>query len=140
MLIKGRTPSNIQANTTAKPFSAASGANRANLKRCNRESETRRRVSVVGAVLRGELLSATWCIADLSWMSLDFRVVPSSDLVSVDSASVNGLADTEGDQDQRSCHQHPTGMEAARPPKVTESAKQVEAADEYAGREPRVRL
>src|SRR6516162_1217695 len=30
--------------------------------------------------------------------------------------------------------------EAARPPKVTESAKQVEAADEYAGREPRVPL
>jgi hypothetical protein len=64
----------------------------------------------------------------------------SSDLVSVDWVSVNGFADTEGDQNQRSCHQHPTGMEAARPPKVTESAKQVEAADEYAGREPCVRL
>src|SRR5262249_23172665 len=62
-------------------------------------------------------------------------VGPISDLV-----SVKGLADTEGDQNQRNCHQHPTGMGAARPPKVTESAKQVEAADEYPDREPHIPL
>jgi hypothetical protein len=73
-------------------------------------------------------------------MRAEVRQVPSSNLVPADSISVNGLADTEGDQNQRNGHQHPTGVEAARPPKVTESAKQKEAADEYAGREPRVPL
>src|SRR5262249_32449349 len=57
-----------------------------------------------------------------------------------DWVSVKGLADTEGDQNQRHSHQHPTGREAARPPKVTESAEQVEAADEYADREPHIPL
>jgi hypothetical protein len=69
-----------------------------------------------------------------------FAFVPTSDLVAVNLVSVDGLANTEGDQNQRNGHQHPTGMEAARPPEVTEGAKQVEAADEYAGREPRVPL
>ena len=66
--------------------------------------------------------------------------MPKSRFKAARAVSVKRLADPEGDQNQRSRHKHPTGMEAARPPKVTESAKQVEAADEHAGREPRVPL
>jgi hypothetical protein len=35
---------------------------------------------------------------------------------------------------------HPTGMAAAQPPEVTESAKEAEAANEYADGESRVAL
>ena len=45
-------------------------------------------------------------------------------------ASATGFVDTEGDQNERGCHEHPARMKAARPPKVSESAKQVKAPDE----------
>ena len=46
------------------------------------------------------------------------------------SASAAGFVDTEGDQQEGGCHEHPGRMSTARRPKVAESAKQVEAANE----------
>ena len=41
-----------------------------------------------------------------------------------------GFGQTEGDQNERGCHEHPARMKAARPPEVSESAKQVKAPNE----------
>src|SRR5262245_42466943 len=67
-------------------------------------------------------------------LQMPFCFRPNSDLPKV--ASANGFVDTEGDQNERDCHEHPARMRAARYPKVSDSAIQVEAANEQAGREP----
>src|SRR5215510_15127792 len=53
---------------------------------------------------------------------------PISDLAKV--ASAAGFVDTEDDQNERCCHEHPAWMATTRPPKIAESAKQVGAANE----------
>ena len=71
-------------------------------------------------------------------MSLGVKTRPVSHLAKV--ASAAGFVDTEDDQNERNRHQHPAGMTTARSPKVADSTIQVGAADEQAGREPRVPL
>ena len=56
------------------------------------------------------------------------RSRPISDLAKV--ASAAGFVDTEDDQNERCCHEHPAWMTTTRPPKVAESAQQVGAANE----------
>ena len=48
------------------------------------------------------------------------RVRLTSDLAKV--ASAAGFVDTDDDQNERGCHEHPTRMATARRPKVAESA------------------
>jgi hypothetical protein len=55
-------------------------------------------------------------------------------------ASAAEFADTEDDQNERGCHEHPARMATARRPKVAESTKKVEAANEYTSCEPCVLL
>src|ERR1700730_5981954 len=55
-------------------------------------------------------------------------------------ASAAGFVDTEDDQYERSWHEHPAGVKAARHPKVAERAIQVETSNEQASREPCVLL
>jgi hypothetical protein len=49
-------------------------------------------------------------------------------------ASAARFVDTEDDQNERCCHEHPAWMTTARRPKVAESAKQVSATNEEARR------
>ena len=54
------------------------------------------------------------------------KVLP--DLAKV--ASATGFVDTEGDQNERDCHEYPARMKAACSPKVSESAKKIKAPNE----------
>jgi hypothetical protein len=55
-------------------------------------------------------------------------------------ASASGFVDTQDDQHEGNCHEHPTRMKAARHPKVPDRAIQVETSNEQASCEPCVLL
>ena len=65
----------------------------------------------------------------LSWQSVTVSSFAADRLRIQRTSSATGFANTEDDQNESSCHEHPARMAPARRPKVADSAKQVKAAN-----------